>query len=293
MNYYYNGEMWKLYLENLGFKVLLSPKSNKEIMNYGIKYANDEMCLSLKNFIGHVAYLQDKCDYILIPRIDNYGISNQTCTNFLASYDIINNLFDIKILDFNIDLVHNKTEEMAFKKIGIDLGKSSHEINKAYMNAKKSYEEKRKNKIKDNIKKLNSNNIKILLVGHPYNVYDDYIGKPIIDSLNKNDIEIIYSDLFDSDITNRLGNELSHELYWKYSKENIGAITLTNNLVDGIIFITTFPCGLDSLTNELVMRKLEIPYLNLIVDDLDNMTGYETRIESFMDIIKERKETYA
>ena len=38
------------------------------------------MCLSLKNYIGHVAYLKDKCDYILIPRIDNYGIENQTCT---------------------------------------------------------------------------------------------------------------------------------------------------------------------------------------------------------------------
>ena len=31
------------------------------------------MCLSIKNYIGHVDYLKDKCDYILVPRIDNYG----------------------------------------------------------------------------------------------------------------------------------------------------------------------------------------------------------------------------
>ncbi len=291
IHYYYNGLIWKTFLEKLGFKVIISPKTNKEIMNYGIKYATDEMCLSLKNYIGHVAYLKDKCDYILIPRIDNYGIDNQTCTNFLALYDIVNNLFDINILNYNIDLNNNNTEEMAFKKIGIDLGKNNREINMAYKIAKKEFNNKRNKLINENIKKLNSDNKKILLVGHPYNLYDSYIGTPIIKYLNKYNIEIIYSDLFDSNVTNKLGNEISSQLYWKYSKENLGAITLTKNLIDGVVFLTTFPCGLDSLTNELVMRKLNIPYLNLIVDDLDSMTGYETRIESFIDII-ERKEKY-
>ena len=162
----------------------------------------------------------------------------------------------------------------------------------SYKIAKKEFNNKRNKLINENIKKLNSDNKKILLVGHPYNLYDSYIGTPIIKYLNKYNIEIIYSDLFDSNVTNKLGNEISSQLYWKYSKENLGAITLTKNLIDGVVFLTTFPCGLDSLTNELVMRKLNIPYLNLIVDDLDSMTGYETRIESFIDII-ERKEKYA
>ena len=47
-------------------------------------------------------------------------------------------------------------------------------------------------------------------------------------------------------------------LYWKYSKESIGSIKLIENNIDGIIFLTTFPCGLDSLVNELVIRKLKI-----------------------------------
>jgi len=41
------------------------------------------------------------------------------------------------------------------------------------------------------------------------------------------------------------------------------------------------------------MRKIDIPYLNLIVDQLDGLAGMETRIESFIDIIKERKQHYA
>ena len=76
--FYYYGNFWKLFLEKLGFEIVLSPKTNKEIMNLGLKYSYDEMCLSLKNYIGHVAYLKGKCDYILIPRIDNFGYDNQT-----------------------------------------------------------------------------------------------------------------------------------------------------------------------------------------------------------------------
>jgi len=44
---------------------------------------------------------------------------------------------------------------------------------------------------------------------------------------------------------------------------------------------------LDSLVNELVMRKISKPYLNLIIDDLDSNTGLETRLESFIDIVEQ------
>ena len=74
------------------------------ILDLGIKYSTDEMCLSLKIFLGHVSYLKDKCDYVLIPRIDNYGIDNQTCTNFLSLYDIIKNLFNKNIVNYNFSL---------------------------------------------------------------------------------------------------------------------------------------------------------------------------------------------
>ena len=102
MFYYYFSDKWKYFFEHLNIKTIISPKTNREILDNGIKLSNDEMCLSLKSYIGHVNYLKDKCDFVLIPRIDNYGYENQTCTNFLAVYDIINNIFNINILDYNI-----------------------------------------------------------------------------------------------------------------------------------------------------------------------------------------------
>ena len=66
-------------------------------------------------------------------------------------------------------------------------------------------------------------------------------------------------------MTNYISKSLSSELYFKYNKENIGAIALTKDKVDGIIFITSFPCGPDSLVNELMLRKItDIPMTNIL-----------------------------
>lgn len=289
MFYYYYGELFKNFFENLDFEVVISPLTNKEIMELGKKYAYDEMCLSLKNYIGHVCYLKDKCDYILVPRIDNFGISEQTCTNFLAAYDIINNLFDVKLINYNIDYLHNKKELDGFIKMAKELKINRYKANQAYIKAKVDEMNLKDRKIRENINNLEKDNLKILVVSHPYNMYDNVIGKPILDLLKKENVTLIYSDLFNTDRTSKLSKNLSKNLYFKYNKENIGSILYVRDKVDGIVFLTTFPCGPDSLVNELVIRKIKLPYLNLIVDDLDNLSGFETRIESFIDMIKERR----
>lgn len=282
MYYYYFKDLWINFFEYLGIDLVISPETNKEIMDLGLKYSTDEMCLSMKNLIGHIAYLQGKCDYILIPRIDNYGIDNQTCTNFLAMYDIINNLFNIKILNYNISLKNKETELNGLIEVCKSLGINKKMVVDAYDYACVKKEKLKKSKVLDNLRNLRSEKKKVLLVGHPYNTYDKLIGEPIVRMLKNLNIEIIYSDLF---FTNEEFSKYSKGLYWKYSRENISSITKCIDKVDGIIFLSSFPCGPDSLVNELVMRKLDKPYINIIIDDVESSGGIETRIESFIDIV--------
>lgn len=288
--YYYFIDIWRPFFEELGCEIVESPPTNKKILEDGIKYTNDEMCIALKIYMGHVYYLLDKCDYLLIPRIDNYGIKDQTCTNFLSVYDITNNIFDKEILNYNINLRKGENELKGLISIGKRLNKSKKDIVRAYKIAKIKYQKKLKKEILINYSKLSSSKVKILVVSHPYNIYDNYLGLPIIKCLEKYNVELIYADKFDALVTNKLAKSLSKNLYWKYSKELIGSIKLVEGQVDGIIFISSFPCGPDSLVNELVMRKIKLPHLNLILDDLDSLTGIETRIESFIDILNHVKQ---
>ena len=282
MFYYYYKNIWLNFFKYLGIELIISPDTTREIFDLGVQYSRDEMCLSLKDFIGHVAYLNGKCDYILIPRIDNYGRDNQTCTNFLAAYDIINNLVCNKILNYNVNIVDGDTEEKGLISIGKKLGFKSEELKKAYKYAYELDNEIHNNEIMSNLKKLNSPKVKILLVSHVYNTYNKFIGEPIIKMLDKLDVEIIYSDLF---YTNNEYKKYADGLYWNYSKNIISSIYKAKEKIDGIIFLSSFPCGLDSLVNELVLRKLDKPYINIIVDDVESLGGIETRIESFVDII--------
>ena len=60
--------------------------------------------------------------------------------------------------------------------------------------------------------------------------------------------------------------------------------------VDGIILISCFPCGPDSICNELIQRGIKSkPIINLIIDEETGPVGLITRLESFIDIIN--KET--
>lgn len=283
--YYYFNDLFISYFKELGICVVISKDTDKEIIELGSKYAIDEMCMSMKIFFGHVAYLSNKCDYLFVPVVDNFGLKDQMCANFLSLYELVDVYFDTKLLDFKIDYLNKKTEKKGLISVGKKLGFNKKECLAAYKKALNMSNQKRYEKIVNNSLKLNSEKKKILLLGHSYNLYDEYIGKGIVRYLEKENIEVIYSDAFESEITNSLSKYLSRELYWKHCKENIGSIMLCQDKIDGIIFLTAFPCGLDSLTNELVMRKIEKPYLNLIIDDLDSFSGIETRLESFIDVI--------
>lgn len=288
--FYYDGYLLNNFFKKLNFDVVISPKTNRQILESGMKYSNDEMCLSLKVFLGHVDYLKDKCDYILIPRIDNYGINDQTCTNFLSLYDIVKNIFNKNVINYNIN--HNRKDTLLkglwliCKKFNI----STKEIIKAYKYALSENNKIKNKRINLNYNKLNSNKLKILLVGHSYNIHDDYIGIPLVKYLEKLNCEVLYSDYFNNRITNKESIKLAPNLYWKYSKESIGSIKLIESNINGVIFLSTFPCGLDSLVNELVIRKINIPNINLILDDINSLEGIYTRLESFIDILEQRKE---
>lgn len=292
--YYRYNILWKNFFSNLGYKVVESEDTTKEIIELGKIYSIDESCLSSKIYLGHVASLKGKCDYILIPRVENYGKGEKVCVKFNATYDLVRNLFeDYQILDYNIEKTKLSGEFISLIKLGIRLTKKPYLTLKSYILAKQAEKKYNKKNQLAQAKTLATMNPKILIVSHPYNIYDNYIGIPIIKKLQELGIDIIYADKLDKKTSKLYANNLSPTLYWTYSKELIGAIEYYKYSVDGIIFLTAFPCGPDSLVNELMLRKIiDTPMINILIDEQTATTGLETRLESFVDIIKERRKNY-
>ena len=271
--------------------MIISDRTNKKIIENGIKLANDEACLSLKIFLGHVLSLKDKCDYILIPRLYCLKKSEQVCTNFNALFDLVNNVIDCNILNYNVDLEENSSEVLGFINLGNSLGASYIKSYKAYKYAKNKEKIIRIEEERKQLERLKSSKLKVLLVGHSYNLYDDLIGKDISYYLDKNNIEILYSDKMPHKLIENECGKISNDIHWTYSKELVAAANYYKDKVNGIIIISSFPCGPDSLTTELILRKIsEVPIINLVFDEQYSKTGMITRLESFIDILSNLKE---
>ena len=254
--YHYYSHLWKAFFDELKVNYIESNDTTIKTLILGKEKSIDESCLALKIYLGHIAELKDKCDCILVPRIYSLVKTEQVCTNFNCLYDLVRNTFpDIKILNYNIDLKHHQSEKNAFLKIGKELGFSIIESASAYSKAKKIENNYYKNEEKKAKETLKSNKTKILLLGHPYILKDNLIGKNIINYLEKNNISLIYSYQMPKDLIEFNCNKISQKIHFTMNKKEIAAFNYFKDKVDGTIILTAFPCGPDSLANEMIIRK--------------------------------------
>ena len=281
--------LWKNYFSALGIKCVISGPTNKEILKLGTSVAIDEACLCTKIYLGHVKSLLGKCDLILVPRISNFGIKRNMCTKFESLYDIVCNTFrksNQVFISYNVDVINGYTEEKAFTTLGIEFGFSKKEALSAYKTAKKYELDSFKNKLKSDDALYKKSGLKILIAAHSYVERDPYIGKPVTDYLKKMGAIPIYADTVDRKDALKQCERISPTLKWELSKEIIGSIQIHSDKIDGIVLLSAFPCGPDSMVNEMIIRKFSgIPILNIVLDDQDGTAGLETRLESFIDIL--------
>ena len=127
----------------------------------------------------------------------------------------------------------------------------------------------------------------VIILSHFYNLKDKFISGYITKYLEDHNIIPIYSNNIDKKIARTFSEYFSNTIYWRYSKEMMGSLYYYKNQVNGLIFISTYPCGIDALVNNLaILKNKDIPILNLVIDENTTELSLETKLESFIDIIK-------
>ena len=120
--YYKYGTLIKTFFNELGIDYVISNPSNKKILEDGKTLAPSESCMNLKLFLGHVKDLENKCNFLFIPRFESVNKGEKLCTNFYLLPDLVRNIFEEHIIDFNVNVNKGKTMKSAIIEIGLYLG---------------------------------------------------------------------------------------------------------------------------------------------------------------------------
>jgi len=310
--YYQYMPLWRTFFEELGAEVIVSDYTSKRILDDGVKSCVDEACLPVKLFHGHVLNLKNKVDYLFIPRFTSISKREYVCPKFGGLPDMIrhslNGLPDI--IDTEINLrKSNKNAIKAAMEIGYRFTGDTSAIKRAFNMAKESYYKSRqllkKGKLPDDFKtrekrkpgnnEIDGKILNIAVIGHVYNIYDSYINMELIDKLKNNGVNVITVDMIDEDIINEKTSMLPKRLFWNFGRKAMGSALhmLDRKDIDGIIYLMSFGCGIDSFICDLAERKIrresDIPFIVLTIDEHSGEAGMNTRIEAFIDLIRWRQ----
>ena len=288
--YWKRPNFWEVFFRSLGFEVLLSPSTNKEIIEKGTRTSDPEACFATKVYFGHILWLEGKVDYIFVPRLKTNEERLEYCPKFFGIPDLAKILVKTLILTETFDERKEKFEK-TLGRLGKKLNKNKKEIKKAAKIA--FWEEKKiKEKEKENfIEKSYSKKPKIVLVSHPYNLYDDYVNLRIEEKLKKLGVTPLFIDKVPNNRSRSTRQLVSTiEFHWEFGKEIIEKIQeILKYDIAGAIEISSFACGCDAVLKEFIEKEFKtarIPFLYLIIDEHTGEAGFQTRLEAFIDTLQ-------
>ncbi len=292
------------FLTELGAEVVPSPETTKEILDKGVHYSIDDACLPVKVYHGHVHNLKDKVDRMLVPRLTSVSKGEYICPKFGGLPEMIKySVPDLPpLIDTEINLIKSQRELVkALYKMAFSLKfNNPMRISKGINSALKAHEQFKSAVYKGNTPDsviMSRPNIpykrkaRIGLIGHPYLLYDNFINMSLIKKLRDRGVEILTPDMIDPHIIDERCMELSKRMFWSSGKSIIGSALyiMDNSSIDGMLSLTAFGCGVDSLSGEFIeryaRRYYKKPYMVLNIDEHTGDAGFNTRIEAFFDLL--------
>jgi predicted nucleotide-binding protein (sugar kinase/HSP70/actin superfamily) len=274
-----------------------------------VSKAENESCLAVKVFYGHVMALKDKVDALFIPRLVSVKKRTHTCPKMLGLPDLARAATEDNLpiiaptIDFQKGLWSNYRAVYSTGRIFtnnplriIRAGIKAWGEHRLYLEKlTQGLEPRHALKGEESEKLCAGRELRIGVIGHHYNVYDTFTTMSLLDRLKGMGVDVITADMVPEELRDSALKRLPKYIYWSYEQEIAGAILACNQyrLVDGIIFMISFPCGPDSIIRVLCEHENKsmgnMPMMTLIMDEHTGEGGFLTRIEAFVDMLRRQK----
>ena len=309
LNMYENYPFWFILFTRLGFSVVLSPPSTKEMYERGMEtISSDTACYPAKLVHGHIKWLVERgVKWIFYPSINYERMEDSTAPNhyncpIVATYPevIAGNMDDI-FEENNVTFSHpflpyDNDEKLArelyklLKRTGVSRAELEDAINMARA------EDKR---VRDDIKKHGEYYLKyardhkkkaVILAGRPYHL-DPEVNHGIDKIISSFDMVVLTEDSVAH--LGALARPIRALDQWMYHSRLYKAATFAGTTDDvEIVQLNSFGCGLDAVTTdqvEEITKSNNKLYTVLKIDEGSNMGAARIRIRSLKAAMDERE----
>lgn len=282
--------------KELGLNVMETPQISAETIKLGVKYSPDMICYPFKVTLGNFIECLEAGATDLVM-YNNCGICRYR--QYYIIQDLIMSGLNYKFTMHQIrpkhllgDFKRLNPENSYFKVI-----KVIRKCWKKIKNLEDTYHEE-----------INPKEINIGVIGEIFTVLEPQINMQLIANLRKNGVKVHSYVNIRHLITDALGigkfkrNEnfeaakayLDGGQLGGHGVENIrDTIYFIKNKIDGIIHLLPLSC-MPETTIEPVLNKLcydaKVPILRLSIDETNSELNTETRVETFIELIKRKKE---
>ena len=307
LNMYENYPFWHTFFTMLGYRVVLSDRSSKEVFAEGMEtIPSESVCYPGKLTHGHIANLINKgIKRIFYPSIpyeqkEDILANNHFNCPIVTSYpEVIRNNMDI-LKDNNVDFISpflpiydKKRMAERLCEVFSPYGIPNALIKKATAAAYEEYEAFKKDirdKAEEIIKYSNDNNIKIIvLAGRPYHL-DPEINHGIPELISSYDFAVLTEDSVSH--KGNLDTPIRVVNQWMYHSRLYRAadyVRMQPNME--LIQLNSFGCGLDAVTTDQVEEILTSAgkiYTCLKIDEGSNLGAVRIRIRSLKAAMADR-----
>ncbi len=296
-------DLFVQFAKDLGVEVLPPPPITKRTIELGTKYSPADVCYPFKVTLGTlIETIEQGADKIVMVKSSGWCI--------LRCYSVVQEQIARK-LGYNFDMINvNVRSPLAIYK-GITRGLKKVSISTSIPRAVRAFRYLIRGMIKidEGEKTVNENSdIKIGIAGEVYVCNEDAINMHLVKKLQdmgvyadrwlslSNNFRLLWREFFG---INQFRKYKKHA--WKYFPEKVGGHA-NENLVrlvqyaeegyDGAIVLKPFACNPETIIEpaiEQISEDYKMPILCMSIDESTSDTHFETRIESFVDMLKMKK----
>jgi len=293
--FYEDYPFWKACLTRLGYRVILSSETGKDLIYRGLKRTQSETCLPVKAAYGHIEDLAGKgLKRIFFPSVSEAFKTRADlprtyyCPYIQGLPYMLRAGFEGRGLEFITPVLSfsDGTWKEALIGLGKELGRGRQEAEEAIADAKEALSLFQGQLVKRGREILERKDDKtVVLLGKAHHLFDDGQNMHIGKKLRRAGITAIPYDFLP---LSEVGLSSPFEnVVWRNSHDLIRAAMIARDNRLPVIMLTNFGCGPDSFAMKYIEEVLTgHPYMALEVDEHSADAGVVTRIEAFLDTIK-------